>query len=43
MKMKIAIIGIGAVGSYFGGRLAAHYQNDKNVDIYFIAWGKHLK
>ena len=41
--MKIAIIGIGGVGGYFGGRLAAHYQNNKNVEIYFIARGDHLK
>lgn len=41
--MKIAIVGIGAVGGYFGGRLAAHYQKDKNIDIYFIARGEHLK
>ncbi len=41
--MKIAIIGIGGVGGYFGGRLAVHYQHDNDVDIYFIARGKHLK
>lgn len=41
--MKIAIVGIGAVGGYFGGRLAAYYQNDKNIKIYFIARGGHLK
>ncbi|MEZ4953711.1 MAG: 2-dehydropantoate 2-reductase [Saprospiraceae bacterium] len=41
--MKIAIIGIGGVGGYFGGQLAAHYQNNKDVEIYFIARGEHLK
>jgi 2-dehydropantoate 2-reductase len=41
--MKIAIIGVGGVGGYFGGKLATHYANNKNVDITFIARGKHLK
>lgn len=41
--MKIAIIGVGGVGGYFGGKLATHYANNKDVDITFIARGKHLK
>jgi 2-dehydropantoate 2-reductase len=41
--MKIAIIGIGGVGGYFGGKLAMHYSTNKDVDIIFIARGKHLK
>jgi 2-dehydropantoate 2-reductase len=35
--MKIAIMGVGAVGGYFGGRLAA-----ADEDVYFIARGSHL-
>ena len=42
MKFKIAIVGLGGVGGYFGGRLAAFYQNDENVEIYFMARGEHL-
>ena len=41
--MKIAIMGVGGVGGYFGGKLARYYINNKNVDITFIARGKHLK
>lgn len=41
--MKIAIIGVGGVGGYFGGKLAAHYAHEKDVDITFIARGKHLE
>ena len=41
--MKIAIIGVGGVGGYFGGKLASHYANEKDVDITFIARGKHLE
>ena len=35
--MKIAIMGSGGVGGYFGGRLAA-----SGVDVTFIARGDHL-
>jgi 2-dehydropantoate 2-reductase len=41
--MKIAIIGVGGVGGYFGAKLATYYANNKNVDIIFIARGKHLE
>jgi 2-dehydropantoate 2-reductase len=36
--MKIAIVGLGAVGGYFGGKLA-----QSKHDIIFIARGKHLE
>jgi 2-dehydropantoate 2-reductase len=36
--MRIAVIGAGAVGGYFGARLAA-----ANLDVSFIARGEHLK
>ena len=41
--MKIAIVGIGGVGGYYGGLLAKRYSNDKDVEIVFIARGDHLK
>ena len=41
--MKISIMGIGGVGGYFGGKLATHYATNKEVDITFIARGKHLE
>ena len=36
--MKIAIIGTGAVGGYFGGKLA-----QAGNEVTFIARGEHLK
>lgn len=42
-KIKIAISGIGAVGGFYGGLLAAQYQNSEDVDIFFIARGKNLQ
>ncbi len=36
--MKIAVIGAGGVGGYFGGRLAQH-----GSDVAFIARGQHLQ
>ena len=41
--MKIAIVGIGGVGGYYGGLLAKRYSNDKDVEIVFIARGDHLE
>ena len=38
MRMKIAIIGTGGVGGYFGGRLAK-----AGNDVTFLARGKHLE
>jgi len=38
-KFKVAILGIGGVGGYFGGKLAAYHQNSNDVDIIFIARG----
>jgi 2-dehydropantoate 2-reductase len=42
-KMKIAIVGIGGVGGYYGGLLAKRYSDDEDVEILFIARGDHLK
>jgi 2-dehydropantoate 2-reductase len=41
--MNIAIIGIGGVGGYFGGKLTQLLESDKSLKIYFIARGKHLE
>jgi 2-dehydropantoate 2-reductase len=41
--MKIAIMGIGGVGGYYGGMLAKHYAGDKNAEVVFIARGPHLE
>lgn len=41
--MKIAIVGIGGVGGYYGGLLAKRYSGDEDVEIVFIARGDHLK
>ena len=43
MKTKIAIVGLGGVGGYFGGMLAKHCAGSQDVEIYFIARGEHLK
>lgn len=42
-KTKIAISGIGAVGGYYGGLLAARYKDSEEVDIYFISRGENLQ
>ena len=43
MKTKIAIVGLGGVGGYFGGMLAKHFSNNPEVEIYFVARGEHLR
>lgn len=40
--MKIAIVGIGGVGGYYGGKLAVEYASSNNHEIYFFARGQHL-
>ncbi len=40
--MNIAVIGIGGVGGYFGGKLAHSLKDNKNHQIYFIARNQHL-
>lgn len=42
-KLRIAFSGIGAVGGYYGGMLAARYQGTERADIFFIARGDNLK
>jgi 2-dehydropantoate 2-reductase len=41
--MKIAIVGIGGVGGYYGGLLAKRFFDDEDVEIVFIARGDHLE
>ncbi|PKN10335.1 MAG: hypothetical protein CVU72_01550 [Deltaproteobacteria bacterium HGW-Deltaproteobacteria-7] len=40
--MRIAIVGIGGVGGYFGGKLARAYAGSEKHEIIFIARGEHL-
>lgn len=41
--MNIAVIGIGGVGGYFGGKLTQLRQLDPQLNTFFIARGQHLK
>jgi 2-dehydropantoate 2-reductase len=41
--MRAAIIGIGGVGGYYGGKLAAAYAGAADHSIIFIARGEHLQ
>lgn len=41
--VKIAISGIGGVGGYYGGKLAAFYEQNDNIEIYFISRGENLQ
>jgi len=40
--VKIAVVGIGGVGGYYGGLLAKSYFDNKDVEIVFVARGSHL-
>lgn len=42
MKTKIVILGLGGVGGYYGGMLSRRYEDDPNIEIYFVARGEHL-
>jgi 2-dehydropantoate 2-reductase len=42
-KLRIAILGIGGVGGYFGGELAGHFSGSSEVEIIFIARGENAK
>ena len=41
--MKIAIVGIGGVGGYFGGKLARQYESKDDHQIMFVVRGPHLE
>ncbi len=42
-NFRIAVLGIGGVGGYFGGKLAAHFADSNEVEIIFIARGENKK
>lgn len=42
-KLRIAFSGLGAVGGYYGGLLAARYQGTEKADLFFIARGENLQ
>jgi 2-dehydropantoate 2-reductase len=41
--MKILFAGLGGVGGYYGGMLAAKYHNSSDVQVLFLARGEHLQ
>lgn len=41
--MNIAIIGVGGVGGYFGGKIAKCFEINTLNKVYFIARGEHLE
>jgi 2-dehydropantoate 2-reductase len=41
--MKIAILGIGGVGGFYGGKLARKYEDSAEHEIFFVARGEHLQ
>ena len=41
--MKIAVMGVGGVGGYYGSLLARHYAENRDVEVIFIARGHHLQ
>jgi 2-dehydropantoate 2-reductase len=40
--MRIAVLGIGGIGGYYGGKLALAYAGSGRHEIIFIARGDHL-
>lgn len=42
-KFKIAVIGIGGVGGFVGGKLAARFAGSDDVEIAFVARGENEK
>ncbi len=42
-KIKIAFLGLGGVGGFYGGKLAKRYSRTGEVEISFIARGEHLQ
>jgi 2-dehydropantoate 2-reductase len=42
-KTRIAIIGIGGIGGYFGTKLLTAYSSDEHHEIIFLQRGEHLK
>lgn len=42
-KTNIIVAGVGGVGGFFGGKLAAHYAQSETVDVHFLARGENEK
>ena len=42
-KFRIAVLGIGGVGGFVGGKLADYYKDSDEVEIIFLARGKNGK
>jgi 2-dehydropantoate 2-reductase len=42
-KMKIAVVGIGGVGGYFGGKIALKQAGSSEHEVVFVARGAHLE
>lgn len=42
-KYRIAVLGIGGVGGFYGGKLAKHFASSDEVEIIFIARGENAK
>ncbi|MDM1361437.1 ketopantoate reductase family protein [Myroides marinus] len=42
-KKRITIVRLGGVGGFYGGLLANKYQDSNEVEICFVARGKHLE
>ncbi|NJM52751.1 MAG: 2-dehydropantoate 2-reductase, partial [Blastocatellia bacterium] len=42
-KYRIAVLGIGGIGGYFGGKLAEHFADSNDVEIIFVARGESIK
>jgi len=40
--MRIAVIGIGGLGGYYGGKLAQAYVPSREHEVFFVARGEHL-
>ncbi|AKD04630.1 2-dehydropantoate 2-reductase [Pontibacter korlensis] len=40
-KFRIAVVGMGGVGGYYGGKLAQRFASDENHEVIFIARGAH--
>jgi len=41
--MRIAVVGLGGVGGYFGGMLARAFRDHKAVKVVFLTRGEHLR
>ncbi len=41
--MNIAVIGVGGVGGYYGGKLAQLVPKQRAVNVYFVARNEHLR